>query len=35
LLQGFVFKNDANAFDEFLEHRKTEVADFIIKAITP
>jgi len=35
LLQGFVFKNDAKAFDEFLEIRKTAVADFIINAIKP
>lgn len=35
LLQGFIFKNDSIAFDEFIEKRKTEVADFIIKSITP
>jgi AcrR family transcriptional regulator len=35
LLQGFIFKNDSVAFDEFIEKRKTEVADFIIKSITP
>ena len=35
LIQGFVFKNDSGEFDKFLENRKTEVADFIIKAITP
>lgn len=35
LLQGFVFKNNPEEFDEFLETRKTEVADFIIKAIKP
>ena len=35
LIQGFIFNNDASAFDAFLEKRKTEVADFIIKAITP
>jgi len=35
MIQGFVFKNDANAYQAFLEKRKSEVADFIIKAITP
>jgi TetR/AcrR family transcriptional regulator len=35
MIQGFVFKNDAKVFEEFLEKRKTEVADFIINAITP
>jgi TetR/AcrR family transcriptional regulator len=35
MIQGFVFKNDAGVFEEFLEKRKTEVADFIINAITP
>ena len=35
LIQGFVFKNDPGEFDKFLENRKTEVADFIINAITP
>jgi AcrR family transcriptional regulator len=35
MIQGFIFKNDVKAYEEFLEKRKTEVADFIIKAITP
>ena len=35
MIQGFIFKNDAKAYNDFLEKRKTEVADFIIKAITP
>jgi TetR/AcrR family transcriptional regulator len=35
MLQGFIFKNDEKVFEEFIERRKTEVADFIIKAITP
>ncbi|MCU0370060.1 MAG: TetR/AcrR family transcriptional regulator [Bacteroidales bacterium] len=35
MIQGFIFKNDAKTFELFLEKRKTEVADFIIKAITP
>lgn len=35
MIQGFIFKNDAKVFDDFLERRKTEVAEFIIKAITP
>jgi len=35
MIQGFIFKNDAKAYEEFLEKRKAEVADFIIKAITP
>jgi AcrR family transcriptional regulator len=35
MIQGFVFKNDANAYQAFLEKRKSEVAVFIIKAITP
>ena len=35
MIQGFVFKNDEKAFELFLEKRKTEVANFIIKAITP
>jgi AcrR family transcriptional regulator len=35
MIQGFIFKNDAKAYEVFLEKRKTEVADFIIKAITP
>lgn len=35
MLQGFVFKNDMTAYDEFIENRKKEVADFIINAIKP
>jgi len=35
MVQGFIFKNDANAYQEFLEKRKIEVADFIINAIKP
>ncbi len=35
MIQGFIFKNDAVVFEDFLEKRKTDVADFIIKAIAP
>jgi AcrR family transcriptional regulator len=35
MIQGFIFKNDAVAYQAFLENRKKEVADFIIKAIKP
>jgi TetR/AcrR family transcriptional regulator len=35
MIQGFIFKNDAKTFEAFIEKRKTEVAGFIIKAITP
>ena len=35
MIQGFVFKNDAEAYQLFLEKRKIEVAEFIIKAIKP
>jgi AcrR family transcriptional regulator len=35
MIQGFIFKNDTKAYEDFLERRKTEVADFIINAITP
>jgi len=35
MIQGFIFNNDTKTFEIFLEKRKTEVADFIIKAITP
>ena len=35
MIQGFIFKNDAIAYQLFLESRKTEVANFIIKAIKP
>jgi TetR/AcrR family transcriptional regulator len=35
MIQGFIFKNDEKAYQEFLESRKKEVADFIIKAIKP
>jgi len=35
MIQGFIFKNDAGAYQVFLENRKKEVADFIIKAIKP
>lgn len=35
MVQGFILKNDAKAFEQFIVKRKTEVADFIIKAITP
>jgi TetR/AcrR family transcriptional regulator len=35
MIQGFIFKNNAEAYNQFLEQRKTEVADFIINAITP
>jgi TetR/AcrR family transcriptional regulator len=35
MIQGFILKNDAQKFELFLEQRKTEVAEFIIKAITP
>jgi TetR/AcrR family transcriptional regulator len=35
MIQGFIFKNDAKAYGKFLENRKKEVAEFIIKAIKP
>ena len=35
MVQGFILKNDAKAFEQFIVKRKTEVADFIIKAIKP
>ena len=35
MIQGFIFKNDAKAYELFLEKRKIEVAGFILKAITP
>jgi AcrR family transcriptional regulator len=35
MIQGFIFRNDAKAYELFLEKRKTEVADFILKAIKP
>ena len=35
MIQGFIFKNDAKVFEEFLDKRKTEVADFILNAIKP
>lgn len=35
MIQGFIFQNDESAYQEFLENRKREVADFIIKAIQP
>jgi TetR/AcrR family transcriptional regulator len=35
MIQGFVFKNDAKSYQAFLESRKKEVANFIIKAIKP
>jgi AcrR family transcriptional regulator len=35
MIQGFIFKNDIKDYEDFLERRKTEVADFFIKAITP
>jgi TetR/AcrR family transcriptional regulator len=35
MVQGFIFKNDAKVFEQFIEKRKTEVAEFIIKAIKP
>ncbi len=33
ILQVVVFKDDSAAFDEFLESRKKEVADFVIRSI--
>ncbi|MFW5687621.1 MAG: TetR/AcrR family transcriptional regulator [Bacteroidota bacterium] len=33
MMQPVIFQNDKNAFDQFLEARKTEVADFIIHSI--
>ena len=35
MIQGFIFKNDAKAYQEFLEKRKKEVAEFIINALKP
>jgi TetR/AcrR family transcriptional regulator len=35
MIQGFLFKNDARAYEAFLEKRKKEVSEFIIKAIKP
>lgn len=35
MIQGFIFKNDAKAYQEFLEIRKKEVAEFIINALKP
>ncbi len=35
MIQGFIFQNDVKAYGAFLEKRKTEVAEFIIKAIKP
>ena len=35
MIQGFIFKNDAKAYEKFLENRKKEVAEFILKAIKP
>lgn len=33
ILEGFIFNGDAEAYDRFLEERKTMVADFIINSI--
>jgi TetR/AcrR family transcriptional regulator len=35
MMQPILFEDDEKAFDQFLESRKTEVADFIIHAIRP
>ncbi len=35
LIQGFIFNNKEDVYNQFLENRNTEVADFIIKAIKP
>jgi AcrR family transcriptional regulator len=35
MIQGFIFNNDAAAFDLFLENRKKEVAEFILNAVKP
>jgi len=35
MIEGFIFKNDARAYQVFLGNRKTEVANFIINAIKP
>jgi AcrR family transcriptional regulator len=35
MIQGFIFKNDVKAYENFLESRKIEVANFILKAIKP
>jgi len=35
MIQGFIFQNDEAAYLDFLENRKKQVADFIIKAIKP
>lgn len=34
MLQPVLFQDDPDAFDQFLESRKTEVADFIIRSIS-
>lgn len=34
MIQPVLFQNDEEAFDQFLDSRKTEVADFIIKSIS-
>jgi AcrR family transcriptional regulator len=33
IIEGFIFNNDAEAYNKFLLERKTQVADFIINAI--
>jgi AcrR family transcriptional regulator len=35
MIQGFIFNNDTNAYDIFLENRKKEVTEFILNAIKP
>lgn len=35
MIQGFIFNNDETAYQDFLENRKQQVTDFIIKAIKP
>jgi AcrR family transcriptional regulator len=35
MIQGFIFRNNTEAYEEFLNDRKQLVADFIIKAIKP
>jgi TetR/AcrR family transcriptional regulator len=35
MMQPILFEDDIKLFDQFLESRKTEVAEFIIHAIRP
>ena len=33
IIEGFIFKNDTERFDAFLEKRKTDVTEFILNAL--